>query len=381
MRSIPLSIPHLAGREWEYVKECLDTGWVSSAGAFVGRLEDSLAAYTGAPYAIATVNGTSALHLGLRLLGVRPGDYVLVPDLTFVASCNAVRYLGADPILLDLQPDSWQLDLDLLEEFLMNYTHLNEKDELVLKRDGRVIRALLPVHLLGGIGDMERLLFIGQRFHLPVLEDAAEALGTRWKGRAAGTFGQLGALSFNGNKIITTGGGGMLLTADAELAQKARHLSTQAKMSPDEYDHDELGYNYRLVNVLAAIGLAQMEQLDGFVAKRREIARTYREKLGDLPGIRFQQLEAEAEPNEWLFTLRTPHKKALLEHLQKNGIATRPIWKPMHTLPMYAKSLYIRKEDHARAIYEQGVSLPSSGSLSPEEQDYVIERIREIHPS
>jgi len=379
MSTIPLSIPHLAGSEWEYVKECLDTGWVSSAGAFVRRLEESLAAYTGSAYAIATVNGTSALHLGLQLLGVKPGDYVLLPDLTFVASCNAIRYLGADPILLDVSPESWQLDLDLLEEFLMNYTHLNERDELVLKRDGRVIRALLPVHLLGSIGDMERLLFIGQRFHLPILEDAAEALGTQWKGQAAGTFGKIGTLSFNGNKIITTGGGGMILTADEALAQQARHLSTQAKVSPDEYDHDEVGYNYRLVNVLAAIGLAQMEQLDGFLAQRRRIDRTYREQLGDLPDIRFQETGAHAQPNGWLFTLRTPRKEALLAHLRKHGIGTRPIWKPMHTLPMYAKSLYIRQEDHAQAIYDQGVSLPSSSSLKPEEQAYVIERIRELH--
>lgn len=379
MSRIPLSIPVLQGKEWEYVKECLDTNWLSSAGSFIGKMEDAVAQYTGASYAIATVNGTSALHMALKLVGVGQGDYVLMPNLTFVASANAIKYLGADPILVDVDPAGWQMDLDLLEEFLMNYTHINEKDELILKRDGRVIRAILPVHILGNLGDMDRLLFIAKRFQLPVVEDAAEALGSTWKGQSAGTFGEIGCLSFNGNKIITTGGGGMLLTAQDKVAEQARHLTTQAKIHPEEYDHDQVGYNYRMVNVLAAIGLAQMEQLPHLLEQRQQIGEVYREQLTPISEVVFQESLPEAKPNSWLFTIRTPRKDELLQRLKANGIQARPLWKPLRHLPMYQNCLYIQRDNHTERIYQEGVSLPSTPGLSEVDQQRVIEQIRNVH--
>ncbi len=373
---IPLSTPHLSGNEWQYVKECLDSGWVSSAGAFVGRFEAAVADFTGAKHAVACMNGTAALHLSLRLLGVEAGDYVILPNLTFVASANAISYTGAQPLLVDVDPASWQLDLDLLEDFLGLNSIVNEKDELVLKRDGRRVRAIMPVHVLGNMGDMERLLFIARRYHLEVVEDATEALGSAFNGQSAGAFGRLGAFSFNGNKIITTGGGGMIVTDEEELAQRARHLSTQAKTSPDEYIHDEVGYNYRLVNILAAVGLAQMEQLPQFLERKKAIDAYYRERLAGVGDIEFQAVPGGAAPNCWLFTFRTAQMRPLLQYLNGHGVQSRPFWMPMNRLPMYGQGLYIRREDHSGKLYESCLSIPSSSNLTDGEVEEVADRVR-----
>lgn len=373
---IPLSVPHLAGNEWQYVKDCLDTGWVSSAGSYVMRFEKMVAEYTGAKYGVATVNGTAALHIALLLSGVRPGDYVLLPNVTFVASANAIKYCGADPILVDANPDNWQIDLDLLEEFLGMNTLIDERDDLVLKKNGRRIRAVMPVHVLGNLCDMERLLFIARRFHLEVVEDATESLGSCYDGRHSGTFGRFGCFSFNGNKIITTGGGGVIVTDEAALAAQARHLTTQAKVKPDEYIHDEIGYNYRLVNVLAAIGVAQMEQLPAFVRSKKEIDALYRQTLDGTGDLRFQEVSSRVDPNCWLFTLRTEHMRLLLEHLRQRGIESRPFWMPMNQLPMFGTDLYIRREDHSNRLYQTCLSIPCSSNLSDEQLHTVTEAIR-----
>ncbi|MCB0635951.1 MAG: LegC family aminotransferase [Lewinella sp.] len=376
---IPLSIPHLDGNEWTYVKECLDTGWVSSAGAYVNRFEAMVAEYAGSPHGVACMNGTAALHLSLRLSGVQAGDYVIVPNLTFIASANAVAYTGAEPIFLDIHPGTWQLDLDLLEDFLSAHTFLNEKDELVTRRDGRVVRAIMPVHVLGNMCDMERLLFIAHRYQLTVIEDATEALGSYYKGQHAGTFGRFGAFSFNGNKIITTGGGGVIITADEALAQQAKHLTTQAKVSPDEYIHDEIGYNYRLVNVLAALGVAQMERLPAIRTFKQKMDAFYREGLSGVGDITFQEVLPDVDPNGWLFTFRTARMRELLPYLNEQGVQSRPFWMPMNQLPMFKRSLYIRQHDHSNAVYQTSISIPSSAGLTDEQLEVVVKTIKQFY--
>ena len=226
-----------------------------------------VAEYTGSKFGIATMNGTAGLHIALILNGVKPNDYVIVSNITFVASANAIKYTGAEPILIDADPNTWQMDLDLLEEFLKNKTFLNNQEERILKSDGRCIRAIMPVHVQGNIFDFDRFLSICNRYNMSFIEDAAEALGSKYRGKSAGSFGKMGVFSFNGNKIISTGGGGVIVTDDNSLAKKAKHITTTAKVDPMTYYHDLVGYNYRLVNVLAAIGVAQMERLPSFVKK------------------------------------------------------------------------------------------------------------------
>ncbi|MEL6867611.1 MAG: DegT/DnrJ/EryC1/StrS family aminotransferase, partial [Bacteroidota bacterium] len=261
---IPLSIPHINGKEWEYVKDCLDTGWVSSVGAYVSQFEQVVAEYAGARYGIACMNGTAGLHMAMHLHGIGQGDYVIAPNITFIATLNAIKYTGADPILMDINPHNWQMDLDLLAHFLEEQTDLI-KGQRVLKSDQRPIKAIMPVHVLGNMGNMTQLLELAKRYDLIILEDSTEALGSYFNGQHAGSFGAMGVFSFNGNKIISTGGGGVMVTDDEALAKRAKHLTTQAKVSSMEYIHDEIGYNYRLVNVLAAIGVAQMEQLPDLI--------------------------------------------------------------------------------------------------------------------
>ena len=285
---IPLSVPNIAGNEWKYVKDCLDTGWISSVGSYVTKFEQMVAEFAGAKYGVAAVNGTAALHIALMLSGVKQGDYVILPNLTFVASANSIKYLGAEPLLIDADPNLWQMDLDLLEEFLENET--DEKDgRLIYIKDGRYIGAIMPVHILGNMCDMDRFLSIVRKYPLPIVEDSTEALGTTYKGKSAGTFSPLACFSFNGNKIISTGGGGVIVTDDEALAKHAKHITTTAKASSDEYYHDEVGYNYRLVNVLAAIGVGQMELLPSFIKRKRECTAFYKKELAGVGDIRFQQ--------------------------------------------------------------------------------------------
>ncbi|HRG24099.1 MAG TPA: LegC family aminotransferase [Chitinophagaceae bacterium] len=372
---IALSLPNMAGNEWKYVKDCLDTGWISSVGSYVTKFEQMVADFAGAKYGIAAVNGTAALHISLLLSGVKQHDYVILPNLTFVASANSIKYLGADPLLIDADPLLWQMDLDLLEDFLSTQTETKGK-ELFYKKDGRRIGAIMPVHILGNMCDMDRFSQIVSRYPLPVVEDATEALGTTYKGKSAGTFSPLAAFSFNGNKIISTGGGGVIVTDDEALAKHAKHLTTTAKASADEYYHDEVGYNYRLVNVLAAIGVAQMELLPSFIERKKQVVAFYRKELSGVADIRFQQELADVNTNGWLFTIQTEKQQALLDHLNANKILSRRFWMPMNKLPMYKDCVYIHHKDQSDYIYNTCLSIPSSTNITDEELAIVTREIK-----
>lgn len=372
---IPLSVPNIAGNEWKYVKDCLDTGWISSVGSYVTQFEQMVADFAGAKYGVAAVNGTAALHISLLLSGVKQDDYVILPNLTFVASANSIKYLGADPILIDADPDLWQMDLDLLEEFLENET--DEKDgHLFYIKDGRRIGAIMPVHILGNMCDMDRFLSIVKKYPLPIVEDATEALGTTYKGKGAGTFSPLACFSFNGNKIISTGGGGVIVTDDEALAKHAKHLTTTAKASADEYYHDEVGYNYRLVNVLAAIGVGQMELLPSFIKRKKECVEFYKRELSGVADIRFQQELPDVITNGWLFTIQTDKQQELLDHLNANKILSRRFWMPMNKLPMYNNCVYVQQKDNSGYIYNTCLSIPSSTNITDEQLAIVVQEIK-----
>ena len=371
-----LSGPNLSGNEWKYVKDCLDTGWVSSVGSYVNAFEEAVAQQAGRRYAVATASGTTALHLSLMLAGVRADDYVILPNITFVASANSIRYLGADPLLVDVDERNWQMDLDLLEEHLAKATERRE-DGLYHKADGRRIAAIMPVHVLGHMGDMPRLMHLAKAYGLPVIEDATEAMGTTFVEKHSGSYGLLGCFSFNGNKIITCGGGGMIVTDDEALARRAKHLSTQAKADPMAYFHDEVGYNYRLVNVSAAIGLAQMEQLPKFVERKREIAGFYRDALGEVGDIAFQEVVEGCHPNWWLFTIKTDRQPELLQRLNAAKMQSRPLWVPMNRLPMYAHLPYVQRNDRSAYIHERCLSIPCSTDISDADLERVAKCIRE----
>jgi perosamine synthetase len=373
---IPLSVPNIAGNEWKYVKECLDTGWISSVGSYVNQFEKMVADFAGAKYGVAAVNGTAALHISLLLSGVKQHDYVILPNLTFVASANSIKYLGAEPLLIDADPHYWQMDLDLLQEFLETQTEVNGNNELIYKKDRRRISAIMPVHILGNMCDMDRFISIVNKYPLAIIEDATEALGTSYKGKHAGTFGKLGCFSFNGNKIISTGGGGVIVTDDEEMAKKAKHITTTAKASPDEYYHDEVGYNYRLVNVLAAIGVAQMELLPSFIKRKKEAVAFYKKELGGVADIRFQHELPEVETNGWLFTIQTDQQQKLLDHLNANQILSRRFWMPMNKLPMYKDCVFVQKKDNSGYIYHTCLSIPCSTNITDEQLEIVAREIK-----
>jgi perosamine synthetase len=308
----------------------------------------------------------------LLLAEVKPGDYVILPNLTFAASANAIRYVGAEPLLIDVDPDTWQLDLELLESFLAK----TDKDALgrPLYKE-RSIAAIMPVHILGGMGDMQHILEIAKRYTIPVVEDAAEALGTTLNQQQAGSFGLMGALSFNGNKIMTTGGGGMLLTHDEDLASQARHLSRQAKVDPVEYMHDAVGYNYRMGNIQAAVGLAQLEQMNRFLAKKRGMAERYTGAFAGHDHIVPQTHIPHTSPNHWLYTIRVPDSRGLMKQLALKGIESRALWRPMNQLPMYKDQPYIKKDDVSGRLYTECLSIPCSTGLSPKDQEEVIREV------
>jgi perosamine synthetase len=375
---IPLSVPNISGNEWKYVKDCLDTGWISSVGSYVNDFEKKFAVYVGAPYAVACMNGTAALHISLQLCGVKAGDYVLVPNITFIASANSIAYTGASPIFIDVERDTWQMDASLLREFFKEKTEKKENG-VVLRSDGRRIGAIMPVHVLGNMCDMDEINGIAKEYGVTVVEDATEALGSRYKGKHSGLFSKMSCFSFNGNKIISTGGGGMMVTSDESLAKKAKHLTTQAKADPMEYYHDEIGYNYRLVNVLAAIGVAQMEQFPAFLQKKKDINAFYRSKLDGVGDIVFQKIQKDTDPNCWLFTFSTSRKQELLNHLNENGIQSRPFWVPMNQLPMYKNELYISRDRNSEQIYERSVSIPCSTGITNAELETVADTIKRFY--
>ena len=379
---IPLSVPNIDGNELQYVKDCLNTGWISSAGAYVNKFEEAIKNYTGVKYAIACINGTAGLQVSLNLSGVSSNDIVLAPNLTFVATLNAIKYSGAEIALIDICEDSWQLDVDLLQNWLATNTStkvVNGKPVTSDKSSGKKIGAIMPVYVLGGFVDVNKLVEISSTYGIPLIEDSTEALGSFKNGRHAGTFGVTGVLSFNGNKIIYTGGGGMILTNDKEIANRAKHITTTAKTDPLDYFHDEVGYNYRLVNILAAIGVAQMENFESILKRKKEIDALYKKELEGIGDIKFQEHYQSTDPNCWLFTFRTKKMRELLNHLNNNNIQSRPFWTPMNNLPMYKDLMYINENDISNKIFKECISIPSSSNLTTEDQHKVISEIKNFY--
>ena len=374
-RPIPNSVPYLGGNELQYLKECLDTNWVSSVGPFVERFEKEVAAYVGVPHAVATVSGTAALHVALLLADVEPEDEVLVPSLTFVATANAVRYCGGVPVFMDSEPLSWGMDAEKVTGFLTRECEVRG-GRVVNRATGRTVKALLPVHLYGHPADLDPLLKLCRRFPLLLVEDAAEALGAQYKGRRVGAHGLIGCLSFNGNKIITTGGGGMLLTHDEKLARRARSLTTQAREEGIEFVHREVGFNYRLSNVHAALGLAQLEQLDRFIEAKRRTAQVYTEALSRLGGAEPLGEAAWAFSTFWMYSVlldpaRYGDVRRVIAAANAEGIQLRPLWFPLHRQPAYAGCQAYRIEVADR-LHARGVSLPCSVGITEEERERVI---------
>ncbi len=378
---LPLTKPLLGDGEWENVRACLETGWLSSAGAFVEQFERQLAEYLGCDYAVAMASGTAALHLALLVAGVQPGDEVLLPALTFIAPANAIRYVGAWPVCIDVEPEHWQIDVQQVQQFLEGECRW-AGSELRNRRTGRRVSALLPVHLLGHPCDIDVLRELAAFYRLVVVEDAAESLGASYRGRKVGRPGDVACLSFNGNKIITTGGGGMLVCNNAARAQRAKSLSTQAKSDPHEYIHQEIGYNYRLNNLQAAIGCAQLEQLDAAVAAHRRITTAYNSSLADLPGIRTPHEADWAHSNCWLYSILVDagrygcSARELRDRLANRQIQSRPLWQPIHQSPAQ-QPVQTYGGEVAAAIYAQALSLPTFRGMRDADIERVVRVIRD----
>lgn len=366
-QTIPLHEPLFEGKEWNYVKECIDTGWVSSVGSYVEEFEQRLAEYTGAGRAILTVNGTAALQVALQLAGVSEGDEVLTPALTFVATANAVTYLGAVPHFVDSEPGTLGVNPAALREYLSKVA-AREEGVCINERTGRTIRALVPMHTFGHPVDLDGLESVCEEFGLPMVEDAAESIGSRYRSQHTGTRGLFGVLSFNGNKIITTGGGGAILTDEPDLADRAKHLTTTAKKDhPWLYDHDEIGYNYRMPNINAALGCAQLELLPSFLEAKRKLAERYAAEFQDIEGLRFVTEPEDARSNYWLnaILLETDlaqERDRILELTNRAGIETRPTWTLMTQLPMY-RDCPAMPVPVAESLSGRLINLPSSVPL------------------
>ena len=337
---IPLHAPTFAGNEKKYLEECIDTTFVSSVGKFVDLFEQKIAEYTAAKQAVVCVNGTNALHIALKLSGVEKGDEVITQPLTFIATTNAIVYAGAVPVFVDVDKDTMGLSPKSLEQFLQANAELRS-NECFHKQTNRRIKACMPMHTFGHACRIEEIMDICERYHIEVVEDAAEAMGSYYKGKHLGTFAKIGAISFNGNKTITTGGGGVILTNDETIGKHAKHLTTQAKLPHAwEFVHDEIGYNYRMPNINAALGVAQLEQLDHFLANKRTTAEAYKNYF-QKQGIAFFAERAEERCNYWLNAIILKNKEerdAFLTESNAKAVMTRPIWQLMNRLPMFKDS-------------------------------------------
>lgn len=334
----PLAVPVFIGNEKKYLEECIDTTFVSSVGKFVDRFEEDMAKYTGAKKAVVCVSGTNALHMSLMLVGVERNDEVLTQALTFIATCNALSYIGAHPVFIDVDRSTMGLSPDAMKEWLVKNSEIRN-GQCYNKNTGRRVKACIPMHTFGHPVRIEEILALCCEYHIELVEDAAESIGSTYKGKHTGTFGKVGVLSFNGNKTITTGGGGMMLFNDEKLATLAKHLTTQAKVPHRwEFRHDHIGYNYRMPNINAALGCAQLENLDKYVASKRKIAAEYAEYFKIVPEIEFFEDTEDTFSNYWLNAIILKDKEAQLEFLQltnDNGVMTRPIWELMNRLPMF----------------------------------------------
>ena len=388
-KPIPLAIPLVGECEWAYVKECLETGWVSTAGPFVERFEHEVAQRVGAAHAVATANGTVALHVALLVAGVGANDEVLVPTLTFIAPVNAIRYCGAHPVFMDVDPVTWQLDAAKVLEFLKDRCQVTH-GRVINRRSGRRVAAVVAVHLLGHPVDLHPLLEASRQLGIPLIEDGAQSLGARYHDRHVGQLGELTCFSFNGNKVVTAGGGGMITTSRSDWARQARYLTTQAKDDPVWFVHDNVGYNYRLTNVHAAIGVAQLERLEEFIGRKRAIWQAYRDALADRDDFLMIGEEPWAFSTFWLSTLRVignlaARRDELLRELLEGRVEARPPWRLNHLQKSYAGAETFCIE-HAVGIAATGLHLPSSVGMTANEQSYVIElllgaadRLRKAH--
>ncbi|MBN1461981.1 MAG: DegT/DnrJ/EryC1/StrS family aminotransferase [Armatimonadetes bacterium] len=380
-KTIPLSQPYLEGPGYWRIQACLESGDVSAQGTFLSEFAERICAATGARHCVLVASGTAALHLILRVAGIGPGDEVLVPSLTFIASANVVTYVGATPVFLDVDPATSCLDVQSLRSFLGDHCERREGSTWNL-RTGRRIRAVMPVHLYGHPVDMEPLRMLSQEHGLFSVEDATEALGASYRGASVGTLGDAAALSFNGNKLITTGSGGAVLTDDPAFAERVRHLSTQARVPGIDYRHDEVGYNYRMTNLQAALGCSQIENLSWRLAKKRAIADQYRAELDGLSGLEFCEEATWAQSAYWLSCARVRNgaplsARELTDALRARGMMARPFFMPLHTLPPFSTCPAVDVGDAVRA-YEEGVCLPSHLGLAQDDIRAVTSAIREL---
>ncbi|WP_010681182.1 aminotransferase class I/II-fold pyridoxal phosphate-dependent enzyme [Acetivibrio cellulolyticus] len=362
---IPLSVPYLSGNEWKYIKDCLDTNWVSSVGSYVNLFEEKFSDFIKCRHSIVTVNGTSAIHLALMSLGIKPGDEVIVPSLTFISPVNAIRYVGATPVFCDALRDTYVMDTRLIEELITEKT-----------------RAILPVHIYGHPVDMDMVMEIADKYGLYVIEDATESLGSLYKGKHTGTIGHIGCFSFNGNKLITTGAGGMLVTNDQRLGEYAKYLSNQTKtvLPNGGFYHEEIGFNYRMPNIVAAMGVAQLENIEFHIDAKIRNALFYNELLSEVQGISIPVEKPGIRNINWLYSVVVEDsygesRDELIKRLKENNIESRPFFMPVHSMPSY-KEFRCSKLDTTNELGLKGLNLPSSVSLTKEEIKKICQVIK-----
>lgn len=380
---IPLSVPNFEGNEEKYVMDAVKQGWVSTGGAYITELEDKLAEYLNVEQAVACQSGTSALHLALVESGVCPGDMVIVPTLTFIAAVNPVKYQFAEPVFMDCD-DSLCMDTDKLREFCENECEFDGQ-VLLYKATKQRVRAIIVVHVFGNLADMEKIMSIANTYKLKVIEDATEALGSRFiggcfEGKMAGTIGDFGAFSFNGNKIITTGGGGAVVAKDKKMLNHIKYLSTQAKDDVLYYTHNEVGYNYRMTNLQAALGVAQIEMLPEFIRRKQQNYQLYKEKIDKLSNVRLLPFKKEIYSNMWFYSLELNTRISvhdMIEALQKQGVQSRPIWGLIHKQKPYVNNIAYRIEK-AQQYSERIINIPCSTNLSEEQINRVVEEIKKL---
>lgn len=381
---IPLSVPNLKGKELEYVTHAVETEWVSTGGPYVNDFELKVAEYAKCKGAVSCQNGTSGLHIALEVCGVTKDDEVIVPTLTFIAAVNPVKYIGAEPIFMDCD-ESLTLDVDKLKSFCKDECNFID-DKLINKTTGKYIKAIIVVHVFGNMADMESIIDITKRYNLKVIEDATEAIGTyylegKYKGKHAGTIGDIGVYSFNGNKIMTTGGGGMIISDNEESLKRAKHLTTQAKSDELYYTHDEIGYNYRMTNLQAALGLAQLEQLEDFIRVKKDNYYFYKKAIQEISGLKILDFKDGIRPNFWFYALYiepkyTLNRDQIIQYLASKKIQVRPIWGLISDQKPYELS-QAYKIEKAREYLANVVNIPCSSNLSKEDAEYVVECLKQ----
>ena len=384
---IPLSVPNLSLDILKNVKETIETGWVSTGGRYIKEFEEKIARYVGVEKAVSCQSGTAGLHLAMRVLGIGPGDEVIVPTVTFIAAVNPVKYLGAEPVFMDCD-DTLNMDMDKLEEFLENECRYVD-GKVINKKNGRVIKAVVVVHVFGNPANMEKLMELKEKYNLKVVEDATEALGSyfiegKFAGKHCGTIGDIGVYSFNANKIITTGGGGMVVSHNRELLDKVEFLSLQAKTDPLYFIHDEIGYNYRMTNIQAAFGVDQIERLEEFIETKIRNYNLYKKALEDIEGLTLLPFRPDTRANHWFYSIIVDKEKygmdrdELLRRLNENNIQTRPLWKLIHTQKPYVNNQAYKIEK--AYYYEKNlINVPCSSNLSEEDIEIVVEMLKNYH--